>query len=55
MYRVMKALREVGFRGAMEPDHVPELAGDRGIRPAGTAYCIASMRGLLRRANEEVG
>ena len=55
MYRVMKALREVGFRGAMEPDHVPELAGDRGIRPAGTAYCIAHMRGLLRRANEEVG
>ena len=55
MYRVMKALREVGFRGAMEPDHVPELAGDRGIRPAGTAYCIAYMRGLLRRANEEVG
>ena len=55
MYRVMKALREVGFRGAMEPDHVPQLAGDKGIRPGGTAYCIASMRGLLRRANEEVG
>ena len=55
MYRVMRALREVGFRGAMEPDHVPELAGDRGIRPAGTAYCIAYMRGLLRRANDEVG
>jgi mannonate dehydratase len=55
MYQVMKALREVGFHGAMEPDHVPQLAGDKGIRPAGTAYCIAYMRGLLRRANEEVG
>src|SRR6516225_8401664 len=55
LYRVMKELRAVGFGGAMEPDHVPLLAGDQGIRPAGTAYCIAYMRGLLRRANEEVG
>jgi hypothetical protein len=51
----MKGLREVGFNGAMEPDHVPQLGGDKGIRPAGTAYCIAAMRGMLRRANEEVG
>ncbi len=55
MYQVMKALREVRFNGAVVPDHVPELAGDRGIRRAGTAYCIACMRGLLRRANAEVG
>jgi mannonate dehydratase len=55
LYQVMKALREVGFRGAMEPDHVPQLVGDKGIRPAGTAYCIASMRAMLRRANAEVG
>jgi len=55
MYQVMKALREVRFSGAVEPDHVPQLAGDTGIRRAGTAYCIAYMRALLRRANEEVG
>jgi mannonate dehydratase len=55
LYRVMKALREVGFRGAMEPDHVPLLAGDKGIQPGGTAYCIAVMRAWLRKANEEVG
>jgi mannonate dehydratase len=55
LYQVMKALREVRFNGAMVPDHVPQLAGDRGIRPAGTAYCIACMRSWLRRANEEVG
>ena len=55
MYRVMKALREVRFNGAMEPDHVPQLAGDTGLLRAGTAYCIAYMRALLRRANEEVG
>ena len=55
MYRVMRELRAVGFDGAMEPDHVPQLVGDKGIRPAGTAYCIACMRSYLRRANEEVG
>ena len=55
MYQVMKALREVRFSGAAEPDHVPQLAGDSGMLRAGTAYCIASMRTMLRRANEEVG
>ena len=55
LYQVMKELRQVGFNGAMVPDLVPLLAGDKGIRPAGTAYCIACMRSWLRRANEEVG
>ncbi len=55
MYQVMKTLRQVGFSGAAEPDHVPRLAGDSGLLRAGTAYCIAYMRALLRRANEEVG
>ena len=55
MYRVMKALREVRYTGLVLPDHIPELRGDEGIRRIGTAYCIAYMRALLRRANEEVG
>jgi D-mannonate dehydratase len=55
MYQIMKALRKVRFSGSVVPDHVPELAGDQGLRRAGTAYCVAYMRALLRRANEEVG
>jgi mannonate dehydratase len=55
MYEVMKALRKVRFNGTVVPDHVPQLAGDTGIRRAGTAYCIAYMRALLKRANQEVG
>ena len=55
MYQVMKALRKVRYSGTVVPDHIPQLQGDKGIRPAGTAYCIAYMRALLRRANEEVG
>jgi mannonate dehydratase len=55
MYQVMKALRQVKFNGAAEPDHVPKLAGDSGILRAGTAYCLVYMRALLKRANDEVG
>jgi mannonate dehydratase len=55
MYQVMKALRQAKFNGSAEPDHVPHLAGDTASVRAGTAYCIAYMRSLLRRANEEVG
>lgn len=55
MYQVMKTLREVRYAGPMVPDHVPAMAGDQGMNRAGTAYCISSMRALLRRANEEVG
>ena len=55
MYKVMRALREVRFSGSAVPDHVPALAGDKTIHHGGTAYCIAYMRALLRRANEEVG
>lgn len=55
MYQVMKALREVGFTGCAVPDHIPRLIGDDELQRGGLAYCVATMRGLLRRANEEVG
>ena len=50
MYKVMRALRQVNFNGVMIPDHIPEMIG--GSR-AGTAYSIAYMKALLRRANED--
>lgn len=55
MYRVMNALRKVRYDGIAIPDHIPQLAGDEGIQPIGTAYCTAYMRALLRRKNQEVG
>jgi mannonate dehydratase len=45
MEKVMRALREVNFKGVMIPDHIPEMIG--GSR-AGTAYSIAYMKALLR-------
>ncbi|MEZ5356166.1 MAG: mannonate dehydratase [Bryobacteraceae bacterium] len=55
MFAVMKALRKVKFTGTVVPDHVPEFEGDDRMRRAGVAYCIANIRAMLRRANEEVG
>jgi mannonate dehydratase len=52
MYQVMKTLRQVNFQGVAIPDHIPHMAG--GPR-AGTAYTIAYMNALVKRANEEVG
>ena len=54
MYQVMKALRQVRSTASLIPDHYPGLVGDTNQRLA-NAYCIATMRTLLRRANEEVG
>lgn len=52
MYKVMKALKEVDFRGVMIPDHIPRMADNHKV---GTAYSIAYMKALLERANEEAG
>jgi len=52
MYKVMKALREINFDGALIADHVPSMVG--GYR-VGLAYSIGYMRALLERANAEVG
>ena len=51
MYQVAKALREVDFNGVLIPDHIPSMAGDHRV---GTAYTIAYMNALVKRANEEV-
>ena len=50
LYKVMRALREVNFDGAVIADHIPAMAG--GGR-AGTAYSIGYMKALLKRAIAE--
>jgi mannonate dehydratase len=52
MYRAMRALQEVGFRGVAIPDHIPRMADDPRL---GTAYTIGYMKALLKRAEDEVG
>lgn len=48
MYRVMRALREVGFDGAVISDHLPQIVGGR--RTA-EAYAIGYMTALLQAVN----
>ena len=50
MYQVMKALRQVDFRGVVIPDHIPAMAEGG----AGMPFSIGYMKALLERANEEV-
>jgi mannonate dehydratase len=52
MYKIMKALRDVDFRGCVIGDHFPEMVGGR---YASVAYGVAYMKALLERANEEAG
>lgn len=50
MLEAMRCYREIGFAGAMRPDHVPTLAGDANDTPGyttrGRIYAIGYMRGL---------
>ena len=51
MYTAMRLLVEVGFRGAVIPDHIPRMGDDPRL---GTAYTIGYMRAMERRAVEEL-
>jgi mannonate dehydratase len=50
MAKVMKALVEVDFRGALIADHVPSMVGGRN---AGWAYSMGYIKALLARAGAE--
>ena len=50
MYQAMKALAEVGYDGTLIPDHIPQMGDDGRL---GTAYTLAYMRALQKRAEEE--
>ncbi len=50
MYQAMRALAEVGYDGTLIPDHIPQIGDDGRL---GTAYTLAYMRALQKRAEEE--
>ncbi len=47
MFQVVRALHEVGFEGAIDYDHIMELAGDAEGR-AYIAFCVGQMHGFLQ-------
>ena len=52
MHVVMKALRKVGYDGAVIPDHIPNIIGGS---KAGIAYSLAYMKALIQAVNNEAG
>jgi mannonate dehydratase len=47
MFRILKALNEVGFDGCVNPDHIPVIEGDRDKVSQGLAYSIGYIKALL--------
>lgn len=51
MYAAMKAYYDIGFKGAIRPDHVPTMAGDSnehaGYSNVGILYALGYIRGLM--------
>jgi len=51
MYECMRAYAEVGFDGAMRPDHVPTLAGENNDNPGyevmGRLHAVGYIKGLM--------
>ncbi|MCL5742999.1 MAG: mannonate dehydratase [Acidobacteria bacterium] len=52
MYKVMKTLKEVDFRGVVIADHVPGMVGGR---TAAFGYSMGYIKALLNRVNAETG
>ena len=56
MPAIVRTLREVGFNGAMRPDHVPQFEGefdeDPGYTMQGRLFAYGYIRGLLQATEE---
>ena len=56
MVAAMAAYREVGFRGPLRPDHVPQLIGEENGEPGytmlGRLFAYGYMRGLMQAAEK---
>ena len=51
MYKALRVLQEVNFRGVLIPDHIPNMASDPRV---GTAFTIGYMKALVKRAEAEI-
>lgn len=57
MYEAMKAYYDIGFKGAIRPDHVPTMAGELNTSPGymtlGNLFAIGYIRGLAEAVAKE--
>ncbi|HLA52207.1 MAG TPA: mannonate dehydratase [Flavitalea sp.] len=59
MHAAMQAYYDIGFKGAIRPDHVPTMAGDSnehaGYSTIGTLFALGYMRGLMESISKTSG
>ena len=55
MYKILKTFKEVGYKGPIIPDHIPNCATEKSSagHGVGAAYCVAYIKGLLDAVNKE--
>ena len=47
MFQILQTLKEIGFEGGLQIDHLPNYIGDTEQRAA-SAYAVAYVKALLR-------
>ncbi|MBD2702172.1 mannonate dehydratase [Spirosoma sp. BT702] len=59
MYKAMQAYYDIGFKGAIRPDHVPTMAGDsnehQGYSLLGSLHAVGYMQGLMEAIRKQRG
>ena len=51
LYEILKTLKEVGYEGAVNPDHIPRYIGDSPTNNVAWAYAAGYVKGLLAALN----
>ncbi|MSS71242.1 MAG: mannonate dehydratase [Candidatus Latescibacteria bacterium] len=51
MFRVLQTLKEVGYEGALQLDHMPDYAGDSSNQERAWAYAVGYVKALIAALN----
>jgi len=55
IFRILQELRDVGFSGCINPDHVPQLAGDTENRMIAWGYSVAYLKAMCAALSQSGG
>jgi mannonate dehydratase len=46
-FKILLELKNVGFDGCINADHIPELEGDQGVLKYGLAYSVGYIKAMF--------
>lgn len=52
--KMLKKLKEVGFKGMIMPGHVPKIIGDESWEERGRSFTIGYIKGIIATINEDI-